>query len=59
LQRQFALFPARWMEFGLAAVMKAALNLQGMALGDPYPPYEPLSESALKSLRAHLNTMDL
>ncbi|NBS96694.1 MAG: dihydrodipicolinate synthase family protein [Betaproteobacteria bacterium] len=59
LQRQFALFPARWMEFGLAAVMKAALNLQGMALGDPYPPYEPLSEPALKSLQAYLNTMDL
>jgi dihydrodipicolinate synthase/N-acetylneuraminate lyase len=46
------------MEFGLAAVMKAALNLQGMALGDPYPPYEPLPPAALDSLQAYLKTMD-
>jgi 4-hydroxy-tetrahydrodipicolinate synthase len=59
LQRQFTLFPSRWMEFGLAAVMKAALNLQGMALGDPYPPYEPLPPAALDSLQAYLKTMDL
>jgi hypothetical protein len=33
--------------------------LPGLALGDPYPPYEPLPPAALNSLRAYLETMDL
>ena len=35
LQGQLALFPARWMEFGLAAVMKAALAHLGIPVGGP------------------------
>ena len=37
LQRQFAVWPARWMPFGLAAVMKASLNYLGVPAGTPYP----------------------
>src|SRR5262245_26231193 len=43
LQLQFALFPSRWMHRGLAPVMKAAMNLIGVPVGDPYPPYGSLS----------------
>src|SRR4051812_40376056 len=43
LQLQFALFPSKWMHRGLAPVMKAALNLIGVPVGDPYPPYASLS----------------
>lgn len=59
LQSQLALFPARWMEFGLAAVMKAALAHLGIPVGDPYPPYEPVGGDALAKLRAYVDTMDL
>lgn len=58
LQRQFTLFPARWMPFGLAAVMKAALNHLGIPAGDPYPPYEPVRGTALDQLKAHLEGME-
>src|SRR5947209_17065764 len=47
LQLQFALFPAKWMHRGLAPVMKAAMNLIGLPLGAPYPPYGSLNEVAL------------
>lgn len=57
LQRQFTLFPARWMPFGLAAVMKAALNHLGIPAGDPYPPYEPVHGPALDKLKTHLDAM--
>jgi len=59
LQGQLALFPARWMEFGLAAVMKAALTHLGVPSGDPYPPYEPVTGDALAALKAYLDTTDL
>ena len=38
LQLQFALFPSKWMHRGLAPAMKAAMNLIGIPVGDPYPP---------------------
>jgi 4-hydroxy-tetrahydrodipicolinate synthase len=59
LQRQFTLFPARWMPFGLAAVMKAAMTHLGIAAGDPFPPYEPVTGTALDQLKACLDGMDL
>ena len=43
MQRQFALFPSKWMHRGLAPVMKAAMNLIGIPAGNPYPPYAPLT----------------
>jgi len=59
LQRQFALFPAQWMPFGLAAVMKAALNHLGVPAGEPYPPYSPVAGEALDRLKAHLDTIEI
>src|SRR3989442_1677406 len=43
LQLQFALFPAKWMHRGLAPAMKAAMNLIGVPVGEPYPPYRSLT----------------
>ena len=56
LQLQFALFPSKWMHRGLAPVMKAALNLIGVPVGDPYPPYVSLSKDELAALAAVLRT---
>ena len=54
LQLQFALFPGKWMHYGLAPVMKAALNLIGIPVGDPYPPYAPLSRDDRAALATYL-----
>jgi 4-hydroxy-tetrahydrodipicolinate synthase len=59
LQLQFATFPARWMPFGLAAVMKAASNFIGVPAGLPYPPYAPVSGDALDALNRFLATTAL
>ncbi|MBN9888165.1 dihydrodipicolinate synthase family protein [Salipiger abyssi] len=59
IQRQTAVWPARWMPYGLAAVMKASLNHLGVKAGLPYPPYEPVTGEALTALHAYLDTTDL
>ena len=56
LQKQFAIFPARWMSFGLAPVMKAAMEVVGVPLGKPYPPYKPLDPKAKRALSNYLGT---
>jgi 4-hydroxy-tetrahydrodipicolinate synthase len=56
LQLQFALFPSRWMHRGLAPAMKAAMNLIGVPVGDPYPPYVPLTRDEITALAAVLKT---
>jgi 4-hydroxy-tetrahydrodipicolinate synthase len=56
LQLQFALFPARWMHRGLAPAMKAAMNLIGVPVGDPYPPYAPLNRDELAAMAGLLKT---
>ena len=56
LQLQFALFPSKWMHRGLAPVMKAAMNLIGVAVGDPYPPYSSLTRDETGALAALLKT---
>ncbi len=56
LQQQFSLFPSRWMDFGLAAVMKATANYLGLRVGDPYPPYVPVSGERLEALHCFLGT---
>lgn len=56
LQRQFALFPSKWMHRGLAPVMKAAMNLIGIPAGEPYPPYGPLTRDEMAALAAVLRT---
>jgi len=54
IQLQFALFPSKWMHRGLAPVMKAAMNIIGIPVGDPYPPYAPLSRDEIAALAATL-----
>lgn len=59
LQRQFSLYPAKWMRYGLTPTMKASLNLLGVPAGDPYPPYSPVTGADLDDLRAFLATTEL
>jgi 4-hydroxy-tetrahydrodipicolinate synthase len=59
LQLQFALFPSKWMHRGLAPVMKAAMNLIGVPVGDPYPPYGSLTAEETSALAAVLRTSAL
>jgi 4-hydroxy-tetrahydrodipicolinate synthase len=56
LQLQFALFPSKWMHRGLAPTMKAAMKLIGIQVGEPYPPYVPLSRDEMAALAAVLRT---
>lgn len=56
LQLQFALFPAKWMHRGLAPAMKAAMNLIGVPVGEPYPPYAPVPREEMAALEAYLKT---
>jgi 4-hydroxy-tetrahydrodipicolinate synthase len=56
LQLQFALFPAKWMHRGLAPAMKAAMNLIGIPVGEPYPPYTGLTHDETEALAALLKT---
>ena len=56
LQLQFALFPSKWMHRGLAPMMKAAMNLIGVRVGDPYPPYGSLTAEETSALAAVLRT---
>lgn len=59
LQLQFALFPSKWMHRGLAPVMKAAMNLIDVPVGDPYPPYGSLTDDEIDALAAVLRTTAL
>jgi 4-hydroxy-tetrahydrodipicolinate synthase len=56
LQLQFALFPSKWMHYGLAPTMKAAMNIIGVPVGDPYPPYAPIAGEDLAELAAYLKS---
>jgi 4-hydroxy-tetrahydrodipicolinate synthase len=59
LQLEFALFPSKWMHRGLAPVMKAAMNLIGVPVGEPYPPYAPLTGDETAALAAVLRAGSL
>lgn len=54
LQRVFGEFPARWMSYGLAAVMKAAMEAVGVPIGDPYPPDARLGGEDREALQAYI-----
>ena len=56
LQLQFALFPSRWMQRGLAPAMKAAMQIIGVPVGEPYPPYVGLDPDEMKALETVLKT---
>jgi dihydrodipicolinate synthase/N-acetylneuraminate lyase len=47
------------MHRGLAPVMKAAMNLIGVAVGEPYPPYAALTPDETSALAALLKTTAL
>ena len=49
-QKDFALFPARWMHRGLAPAMKAAMKLIGLDAGAPYPPYQALTPEEMQGM---------
>jgi 4-hydroxy-tetrahydrodipicolinate synthase len=59
LQLQFALFPAKWMHRGLAPAMKTAMNLIGVPVGEPYPPYVSLNRDERLAMAALLKTTAL
>jgi 4-hydroxy-tetrahydrodipicolinate synthase len=42
-QRLYSLFPGRWASYGLPPVMKSAMKHFGLDLGDPMPPYRPVT----------------
>jgi 4-hydroxy-tetrahydrodipicolinate synthase len=56
LQRQFGLFPARWMGYGLAPALKAAMEIVGLSLGKPYPPFKAVSGADFEAMEAYLKT---
>src|SRR5262244_973470 len=56
IQLQFALFPSKWMHRGLAPAMKAAMNLIGVPVGEPYPPYSPLTRDEMTALASTLKS---
>ncbi len=59
LQLQFALFPSKWMHRGLAPVMKAAMKIIGVPVGQPYPPYGSLTQDEESALAALLRSTAL
>lgn len=56
LQCQFALWPARWMGYGLAPALKAAMEIVGLPLGEPYPPFKPVSDADKKKMEEYLKS---
>lgn len=59
LQLEFALFPAKYQSKGLAPVMKAAMELIDIPLGDPYPPFPAFTAEEKKALAAELKKTSL
>jgi len=59
LQRKFSLFPARWIQYGLTPLMKAAMRHVGVDLGEPLPPYQGLSETDRAAVEAELDRIGL
>jgi 4-hydroxy-tetrahydrodipicolinate synthase len=55
LQQIFAIYPSRWMSYGLAAIMKASSDFLGTPVGKPYPPYDAVQGADLEGLHAFLS----
>jgi|BEDMetMinimDraft_2_1075160.scaffolds.fasta_scaffold02294_7 4-hydroxy-tetrahydrodipicolinate synthase len=53
LQRIFSLFPGKWINYGLPAVMKEAFRAEGIDLGDPYRFVPALSAQDAKALKEY------
>lgn len=59
IQRQLALWPSRWMHYGLAPVMKASLEWLSVPCGQPYPPYRAIEGADREALHDYLAKTDL
>lgn len=59
LQRQFTIWPSRWMNYGLMPTMKASLDILGVPMGGPFPPYRAIEGADYDALAAYLKTTDL
>ena len=59
IQRKFSLFPARWIQYGLTPLMKAAMQHVGVDLGEPAPPYQGLSLADRAAVTAELDRIGL
>ena len=59
LQRRFALFPARWIHYGLTPLMKFAMQHVGVDVGEPAPPYQGLSAADRAAVAAELERIGL
>lgn len=42
-QRFYSMFPAKWAAYGLPPIMKSAMKHFGLDLGDPVPPFKPVT----------------
>jgi 4-hydroxy-tetrahydrodipicolinate synthase len=58
-QKRFALFPSKWMEWGLAPVMKSAMRAVGVEVGGPHPPFQALPDKEYEQLSRHLEEIGL
>lgn len=58
-QKVFSVFPSRWLSRGLLPAMKAAMALVGVDVGDPLPPYEPLSPAEREEMATVLSSAGL
>ncbi len=59
LQHKFSLFPARWIQYGLTPLMKAAMRHVGVDVGEPAAPYEGLSAADRAAVEAELDRIGL
>lgn len=58
-QMFFATFPSRWMSLGLGPVVKLAMEVLGVDVGRPLPPFEALGDEARDELRTLLSEWEL
>lgn len=55
VQKKFSVFPGKWGPYGLAPLMKFAMNAMGVDVGKPFPPFDSLEGKDTKEL---LNTIE-
>lgn len=58
VQKKFSLFPGVWSHYGLAPLMKFALNRIGVEVGDPYPPFDSLKGADTTELARIVDEVD-
>ncbi len=56
LQRKFHQFPGRWADLGLTPILKYAMGLMGIKLGEPFPPFGSLTQSDMDGIKKMLES---